>query len=277
MRDCWRIILDKFFNNPTCNQGMCILLLKSKLIELCSAHPLGLCCDNCIWKKNHAYHFETIYDFIGFLDTSCGRSPISHPVDDENSDLESATPAKDWGNLHAGNCLTICRRALECWWYECWKKNYQLCTWSSVGVMPDSILLMLASSIKIETIDDLLEAASNWGYVSKYGQEVLLLLKDTDCKHQLESQAWCAKTRQANKKRKLEDLQADEEQKVLQGSIHSGLSTTPLALAHTWVINPVVVKHIEPPPHLQLWPVLISRPYARTDVFDSLIDNSRHM
>lgn len=155
------------------------------LIVLRLAHPLDLCYDNWIRKKNCGDRFESVYDLISFLDTSCGRSPISRPADD-NSDLEPTTLAKDWGNLCVGNHLAIRRRVLEDWRYDCWK-NYRLCTWGVVGVMPDPILSLLASSIKIEAFDDLLEAIPNWGYASKYGHEVLSLLKDADHRHQLES------------------------------------------------------------------------------------------
>lgn len=125
------------------------------LIVLRLAHPLDLCYDNCIRKKNCGDRFESVYDLISFLDTSCGRSPISRPADD-NSDLEPTTLAKDWGNLCVGNRLAIRRRVLEDWRYDCWKKNY-------------------------------LEAIPNWGYASKYGHEVPSLLKDADHRHQLES------------------------------------------------------------------------------------------
>jgi hypothetical protein len=72
------------------------------------------------------------------------------------------------------------RRVLESWRYNCWKRDYLLCSWGSVGVMPDAVLSTLASSIKIETVDDLVEAVSNWDYARKYGHEVLLLLKEAD-------------------------------------------------------------------------------------------------
>ena len=94
--------------------------------------------------------------------------------------------------------------------------------------MPDPVVSTLALSIKIVTIDDLLEAVSDWGYASKYSQEVLSLLEDADHEHQVESQTQRAKTREENKKHKLEDLQTDEEPKVPGGSTHSASSTTPL-------------------------------------------------
>ena len=147
--------------------------------------------------------------------------------------------------------------------------------------MPDTVLSTLASSNKINTINDLLEAVSGWGYVSKYGDEVLLLLKDADREHQLESQEQRTKTRQANKKRKLEDLQRDDELKVLRGSIHSGPgpSTVLPPLVHTRMIDPIVVKHVgqpmEPrPPRPRPRPILNSRLYTRTDVFDDLMDSN---
>jgi len=62
------------------------------------------------------------------------------------------------------------------------------------------MLSKLASSIKIETFDDLLEAASDWGYKSKYGHKVLLLLKNVDHEQQRESRAQHVKTMRANKK-----------------------------------------------------------------------------
>ena len=174
------------------------------------------------------------------------------------------------------------RQVLEDWWYDCWKKNYRLCSWGAVGVMPDPVLSTLASSIKIETADDLLEAVANWGYARKYGHEVLLLLKEADHNHKLKSQIQRTKTRQANKKRKLEDLQVDDKPKVSQGFTQSGSSTIPLALVHTWMIEPIIIKHVEQPtrprpPHPQPRPILVSRLYARTDIFDILMDSSRRM
>lgn len=233
--------------------------------------------------------FESIYDLISLLDASYGRQPISRPASDDDSDLESSVPPKTWGNLRAGNRLTARRQILDDWRYECWKRNYRLCTWGVTGVIPDLVLSKLALSIKIETIDDLLEAVPDWGYGSKYGQEVLSLLKDADREQQLESQAQRIKTRQANKKRKLEDLERDEELQNLEGPPHSGSSNTPLPLVHTRMINSVVVKRVPCPvvpqpsrpqpsrpqlPRPQPRPILISRPYIRTDIFDSLMNNS---
>ena len=286
-KDCRRIISDAFFDNPVQNQGMHIYCQRTEPTALHLEDPLDLCCDNCIRKKNHTRHFESIYDLISFLDTSCGREPISCPVDDDDddnnsSDLGSTTSAKTWGSLRAGNHLKIRRRVLEGWRYDCWKKNYRLCSWGPVGVMPEPVLSTLASSIKIQTVDNLLEVVPDWGYARKYGHEVLLLLEEADHEHKLEAQAQRMKTRQANKKRKLEDLQADEESKVSQGFVHAGSSNMPMALVHTRMINPIVVKHVERPtqprpPRPQPRPVFISRPYTRTDVFDVLMNNSRRM
>ena len=141
------------------------------------------------------------------------------------------------------------------------------------------MLSKLASSVKIETVDDLLEAASDWGYASKYGHEVLSLLKDADCKQQRESREQQVKTRHANKKRKLEDLERDERQQ----DMHYNPSPGPMVLFRTYMINPIIVKHIQHPARPQLppsrprpRPTLISRPYTRTDVFDSLMNNPKH-
>ena len=250
-------------------------------IELIASHSgylFNLCCDNCIQKKNRTHRFESIYDLIGFLDTSCRREPISHPVNsdddnDNNNDLGSATSVKTWGTLRAGNRLATRRRVLESWRYDCWKKNYRLCSWGAVGVMPDPVVSTLASSIKIVTVDDLLEAVSDWGYASKYGQEVLLLLKDADREHQVESQTQRAKTREENKKRKLEDLQTDEELKVPGGPTHSASSTTPLTLVRTQMIIPIIVRDVKQPTRPQPSrprprPVPVSHSYTRTDAFD---------
>jgi hypothetical protein len=86
-----------------------------ELIVLYLEYPLDLCCDNCIRKKErHTHHFESIYDLISFLDISCGREPISRPVDDRKIlTWDHLTLAKSWGNLRAGNHLTMRRRVLE--------------------------------------------------------------------------------------------------------------------------------------------------------------------
>jgi len=255
-------------------------LWRSNLIILHAAEPLDLCCDNCIRRKHPARRFQSIYDLIGFLDTSFGRAPISRPVDDNNSDLGSTISPKVWGDLRSGNRLTARRRALEDWRYDCWKRDYALCSWGAVGVLSDPMLSKLASSVKIETLDDLLEAASAWCYASKYGHEVLLLLKDTDCEQQRESQERRVKTTQANKKRKLEDRERDERQQDMGGSTHYGPLPAPMALIHTRMINPIIVKEVQHPTqprpsHPRPQPTPISRPYTRTDVFDSLMDKSK--
>ena len=247
---------------------------RSELTVLYLACPF-LCCDNCIRKMDGAPRFETIYDIIGFLDATIEREPISHPSDDDgDSDLGSTDAPKNWGTLHTGKHLAMRRQVLEGWRYNCWKKDYRLCSWSSVGVMSDPVLSKLALSTKIETVDDLLEAVSDWGYANKYGHEVLSLLKDADQKHQLASRSQRVKTRQINKKRKQKDWERDEE---LQGSV-----TASLTLTHTRMISPVLVKHVELPTRSQPLPprprpVLISCPYTRTDIFDSLMDSSRCM
>ena len=246
-------------------------------------NPLDLCCDNCI-RKNH--HFESIYDLIGFLDTSYGREPISRPVEDDDddgddNDLGPAVSSKLWGNLRSGNHLTIRRRVLENWRYECWKRDYRLCSWGVVGVMSDLVLSNLASSTKIKTINDLLEAAADWDYVGKYGHEVLSILEGADHEHQLESQAQRAKTRQLNRKRKIEDLERDSKQQ--DGFPHPMLpDSIPLLSAHTRIIEPIVVKHVERPagpcpPRPQPRPTLVSHRYPHTDAFDSLMNNPRSM
>ena len=278
---------------------MCDVFLKSGVTILSLVYPLDLCCDNCIRKKDPSRHFKSIYDLIGFLDTAYGRESISHPAGDNNSDLESTSLPKTWGTLHAGNRLTLRHQVLEDWRYDCWKRDYKLCSWGVTGVMPDLVLSKLALSIKIETVDDLLDAVSNWGYASEYGHEVLLLLKGADRKQKLESQAQRTKTRQANKKRKLEDMEGNREQEDLEGSTYDGSSAAPRAQ----MIIPIFVKHVSlptrqpphpqprapnpqplhsqpplpQPPRPQPRPVFFSRPYTRTNVFDSLTNNSRSM
>ena len=142
--------------------------------------------------------------------------------------------------------------------------------------MPDAILSKLASFTKVETIDDLREAVSSWGYANKYGDEVFSLLRDADCEHQTESQAQRMKTRQLNKKRKIGDLERDEQQN-LGRSGWPGLSPTPVTLVHTRMIEPVVVKNVahftRQPSRPRPRPVLISHPYTRTDIFDCLMGN----
>jgi hypothetical protein len=169
---------------------VCDLLLNRNALAIPPlAHPLGLCCDNCIREKNRGHRFESIYDLVGFIDTSYGREPVSCPVGDDDSDLESTGSPKDWGNLRTGSRLAIRRRVLEAWRYECWKRDYRLCSWGPVGVLPDVILSNLASFTEVKTVGDLLEAVPTWGYASKYGHEVLSLLKDADREYQLESEA----------------------------------------------------------------------------------------
>jgi hypothetical protein len=174
--------------------------------------------------------------------------------------------------------------------------------------MPDLVLSKLASSVKIETVDNLLEAISGWGYASKYGHEVLLLLKNANLKQQVESQVQRTKTRQENKKRKLEVLERDGMEQDFGGPLHSGSLTPPLTLIHTRMIDPVVVTYIPHPARPQLphpqpqpilvphpqpqpvlvprprprprprpQPVLVPRPYIRTDIFDSVMNSSRNM
>lgn len=113
-------------------------------------------------RVNYNGHFETIYDLVGFLDAVFGREPISCPADNNNSDLGSATPPKAWGYLCSGNHLMMCHQVLDTWQYDCWKENYQLCSWGAMGVTPDLVLSKLATSTKIKTIDNLLEAVSDW-------------------------------------------------------------------------------------------------------------------
>jgi hypothetical protein len=191
---------------------------------------LEVCCDNCVRKKNPAQRFKSIYGLISFLDTAHGRDPISHPGDDDDSDLGSATPDKSWGNLRVGNHLAMRRQALDDWRYDCWKRDHQFCTFGEVGVMSDTVLLTLASSIKVETVDELVEVIPGWGSGRKYGYEVLSALKDASNKHKIETQAQRTKVRQANQKRKREDLRQDEEQKPLRALVQPH---APLTSANT--------------------------------------------
>ena len=263
-----------------------------------------MCCDNCIRKRNCTHRFETIYDLIGFLDDSSGREPISRPSDDESSDLRPTTPVKGWGNTRKGNRFTLRSQVLEDWRYNCWKRDYRLCSWGVAGVISDPVLTKLAGSFKLKTIENLLEAFPDWGYASKYGGEVLSLLEDADRRQRLASQAQSMQTRQANKKRKLEDMQRGEEQQDEGGSIHSSSLaippisppesphfsnvSLPLTLTCTQTINPITVTYIPPPmrpqpprprpqpqPKLFVPPLMVSRPYIRADPLDSLMNDIR--
>ena len=73
--------------------------------------------------ENELRRFERIYDLISFIDTAFGREPISRPVDNSSSDPGPTAPAKDWGNLGAGNRLTVRRRVPEDWRYGCWMRD----------------------------------------------------------------------------------------------------------------------------------------------------------
>jgi len=245
-----------------------------------AADPLDLCCDNCIRKNNPALRFQSIYDIISFLDTSFGRAPISRPTDDDDSDFGSTISPKLWGDLRTGNRLAARRRALEDWRYDRWKRDYPLCSWGTMGILSDPMLSRLASSIKIETVDNLLEAASDWGYVSKYGHEVLLLLKVADDEQQRVSRAQRVKTMRANKKRKLEDMEREERWQDTGGSTRHSPSPVPTSLIHTRMLNPITVKQIQHPAQPQPSrprprPTPVSRPYTRTDVFDCLVNSSK--
>ena len=214
-----------------------------ELNVLCLALPFGKCCNNCIRKSYPANRFETIYDLISFIDTSFGRGPVLYPIGGEGSDVESTTSPKTWGNLHSGNRLTIRRQALETWRFDCWDGDYCFCSFGPVGVMPDAILSKLASFTKIETVDNILKAVSTWGYASRYSHEVLSWLKDADHEHQIKSQTQQAKMRQLNKECKMET----DEQQDLGRFTQSGSFPTPVALVHTWMIDPVIVKHVARP------------------------------
>jgi hypothetical protein len=239
-------------------------------------------------KTDPTIRFESIYDIIRFLDAASGRKEISRPIKHEHSDPGLSISPKTWGNLRSGPRLVMRREALKTWRYDQWKKDYPLCSWGAVGVMPDHVVSKLASFIKIETMDDLLEAVSDWGYASKYGDDVLSLLKATDDKHQSESQVQREQTRKLNKKRKIEDLERDMELQDSGGLTQPGppvTPPTPIYLVRSWILEPVLVKYIRPPPpkpqpprpkpRPKPRPILISRPHARTDIFDSLMGNSK--
>ena len=139
-----------------------------------------------------------------------------------------------------------------------------------LGSCGSLVLSKLASFNKIKTVDDLLKAASDWDYANVCGNEVFQLLKDADEQHRFESRVQRVRTTQLNKTRKMEDSEGGGER---QG---------PGGLIHTHMIRPVVVLHINPttrpqPSRSQPQQILISRPYTRTDVFDSLINHSRYM
>lgn len=224
---------------------------------------------------NRAHRFQSIYDLIQFIDEAFGRVPISCPVEDDDSDME-LTPTKTWGNLRGGH-LARRRQALDTWRYNCWKKNYRLCSWGVVGVMPDSVLSRLASYNRIKSIDDLLEAIPDWGYARKHGEEVLMLLKDADGEHKLDSQAQRTRTRGLNKKRKSEATDKEEDFRPdFGGPAHPRAPTT--LSPSTRVIIPITVKHIAPPqgvytPRPRPRPtLLVPSQYTRTDIFDTLMN-----
>jgi len=131
--------------------------------------------------------------------------------------------------------------------------------------MPDSVLSKLASFNKIKTVDDLFKATPDWDYMDTYGREIFKLLKDADEQHRSESQAQRLRTTRLHRTRKMEDSEGNREQQGLGG------------LIHTYMIRPVVVLNINPTTRPQSQPILVSRPYTRTDIFDSLINNSRRM
>jgi hypothetical protein len=143
--------------------------------------------------------------------------------------------------------------------------------------MPDLILSKLASYAKIGTVDNLLEAVPDWNFAGKYAQEVLLLLQDADEEHRLSSQSQRAKTRELNRKHKMEDL---EEGGIgfFGASIPSASSAVLPNLVHTRMIHPIIVIHTLPPmrpqsSHSQFQPVFTSHPFVCSEILDSLMSN----
>lgn len=106
-----------------------------------------------------------VYDLISFLATRCGRDSMSHPVDNDtpNSGLSLRThhSARNLGKSSRRGRLTNRRWTLDDRRYDCWARNYRLRTEGEVGVMSDTILPTLVSSIRIGTVDDLLGAVPN--------------------------------------------------------------------------------------------------------------------
>lgn len=78
-----------------------------------------------------------------------------------------------------GPHLEAARTVLEAWRLRTKQRQYTPSSLTAASLLPDSILKVLASSRRIETIDDLRDETS-WIYAPRHGTEVLHLLRKVD-------------------------------------------------------------------------------------------------
>lgn len=116
--------------------------------------------------------------------------PIQIEVSDDDDDvpeLASGTTAPKKTTLLAprrGEPLASCRQVLTQWRAKTWLAEYSMCAFDKTALLEDKDLTVLASRAQIQNLSDLKFNVPNWSFASKYGQEVLAILREVDDRYQ---------------------------------------------------------------------------------------------
>lgn len=194
--ECRRKVNDEYFGNPARIQGAL-----SFVALPCDAYPIIdptlPCCDNCLASKatgNPANMTSADKDLLAYIERVRACTKHSVPIqievsdnDDDVPELASGTTAPKKTTLLAprrGEPLASCRQVLTQWRAKTWLAEYSMCAFDETALLEDKDLTVLASRARIQNLSDLKFNVPNWSFASKYGQEVLAILREVDDRYQ---------------------------------------------------------------------------------------------
>ncbi|KAI0744930.1 P-loop containing nucleoside triphosphate hydrolase protein [Earliella scabrosa] len=220
IQSCRREIADKYFDNPP---------------RVAFGWPDQFpCCDNCIRQKvqsglpltqRERDVLRMIERITGSMDT--GEEAADEEYEDELHDTTAegdsedvASPCTKDSSSHPasatprppgtrrGNHLLACRARLVRWRMQTWLRDYHMCRFSYLILLPDKTLTTLASQARLRTVADIEAAVPRWPFAADHGAEILTILSVVDervraekeAKKKLSEEKKAAKAAQAAKK-----------------------------------------------------------------------------
>ncbi|KAF8335511.1 hypothetical protein F5887DRAFT_823264, partial [Amanita rubescens] len=107
-------------------------------------------------------------------------STHSTPTKNRNSNGKRPMTSTSCGQNRRGAHLQNVHSALENWRYQLLLNRYSPSPVTCTVLLPDPVLMTLASHVNLKTVDDLSTLTPPWIYASRHGQEVLDLLQHLD-------------------------------------------------------------------------------------------------
>ena len=159
----------------------------------CSAGLTGPCCDLCIMKKfAHAPADLTSTEscILTLRDQIMTRRfPVDQGAQEQGdrpgNEIDVDAPRLPVRNgtgegPRRGDRLEACRNALKTWRYDTWKRDFKRTILTPDVVLPDKVLLKLASQAQFKTPELIRDEIPGWILANCYGEAVLKVLEPID-------------------------------------------------------------------------------------------------